>query len=305
MVLSTRFILFMATNFAILIVMALVMLLLSYFLGIPDFIRSGTFAGILAGALVYGMTGALVSLAISKWIALRETKAKIIVMPADADEAWLKSTLERLASRAGIGMPDVAIYESDDPNAFSTGMRRDHALVAVSSRLMKDMDRDQLQAVLGHEVAHIANGDMVTMTLLTGVLNAFVIFIGQYVIRGLLTSLERSGRSSVATTLGAILVTFLLQLCLGVLATAVVMAFCRHRELRADAGGAKLAGKTSMISALKRLGALEDQQPKQALPKALKAFGVHEPAGGWGAGWFLSHPPLEQRIMALEKMQAS
>lgn len=298
-----RFVLFLITNFAVLIVMSLVLGLLEV-LGVVDLSTDTVFSVLVVG-LVWGMTGAFVSLALSKWAALRLTKAKAIRAPANPDEAWLKSTVERLAGQAGIGMPDVAIYPSDEINAFSTGMYRDHALVAVSSRLMRDMNRQQLQAVIGHEVSHIANGDMVTMTLLTGVLNAFIYFFSWLVSRGLGAVLNRVGRS-IGAAIIVFLVVIFLQSALGILATLIVMAHCRRRELRADAGGAKLVGRNAMIDALKRLGTLEEGDAagnKGTLPKPLQAFGVHDHSAEGANRWFLSHPPLEERIAALQNFK--
>jgi len=227
----------------------------------------------------------------SKWTAKRMTGAQVIEQPRNADEAWLFNTVQTLAQKAGIGMPEIAVYDSPEVNAFATGARRDAALVAVSTGLLRNMRREEVEAVLGHEITHVSNGDMVTLTLIQGVVNTFVFFlsrvIGHFVDRVVLRTERGYGP-------GYYITAFLAQIVLGVLATMIVAWFSRYREFRADAGGARLAGRERMIAALDRL---RSGQPAQ-LPDQLQAFGI---AGG-GRGFmrlFASHPPLEERIAAL------
>jgi heat shock protein HtpX len=238
------------------------------------------------------VAGALVSLAISKWMAKRAMGVRVIDAPATPGEQWLLDTVRALAQQARIGMPEVGIFESAQPNAFATGPRRDSALVAVSSGLLSSMNRSEIEAVLGHEMTHVANGDMVTLTLIQGVVNTFVIFLSRIVGNIVDRSLARDNEGRGPAYLVTVLVT---QLVLGVLASMIVMWFSRQREFRADAGGARLAGREKMIAALERLQLAHDQP----LPLQLNAFGI---AGGEGASWqrlFMSHPPIEQRIAAL------
>jgi heat shock protein HtpX len=232
-------------------------------------------------------------------MARMSTGAQIIETPRNADEAWLKSAVERLARQAGVGTPDVAIYDSPVPNAFATGARRDHAMVAVSTGILQSMSREQLEGVLGHELTHVANGDMVTLTLLQGVLNTFVIFLSRIVAEIVGRAVARDDRGGGGMSYIAYFVTSLIaQILFGILASMIVMAFSRWREFRADAGGAKLAGRGKMISALQRLQAIHEPS---ALPKQLQAFGI---ADGQGVSrLFMSHPPLEERIAALQKAQ--
>jgi len=216
-------------------------------------------------------------------------------VPATPAEQWLLDTVRTLAGHAGIGMPEVGIFESAQPNAFATGPRRDSALVAVSSGLLSAMNRSEIEAVLGHEMTHVANGDMVTLTLIQGVVNTFVIFLSRIVGNIVDRSLSRDSEGRGPAYLVTVLVT---QLVLGVLASIIVMWFSRQREFRADAGGARLAGRDQMIAALERLQRAHDEP----LPSHLNAFGI---AGGEGAGWqrlFMSHPPIEQRIAALRAL---
>lgn len=246
-------------------------------------------------AAVFGFGGAFISLAISKWMAKRTTGAKVIDQPANETERWLVATVTRQAERAGIGMPEVAIFPSQAPNAFATGMNRNKALVAVSSGLLHSMDKDEVEAVLGHEIAHVANGDMVTLTLIQGVVNTFVFFlsrvIGHTVDRVVFKNERGHGPAYWITTIVA-------QIVLGILASTIVMWFSRQREFRADEGGASLAGRQKMIAALERLK--QGAAPAE-LPDQLAAFGI---AGGLGSGikkLFMSHPPLDERIEALRR----
>jgi heat shock protein HtpX len=254
--------------------------------------QGSSLGGLLGFAAFFGFSGALVSLAISKWMAKRAMGVRVIDAPATPGEQWLLDTVRALAQQARIGMPEVGIFESAQPNAFATGPRRDSALVAVSSGLLCSMNRSEIEAVLGHEMTHVANGDMVTLTLIQGVVNTFVIFLSRIVGNIVDRSLARDNEGRGPAYLVTVLVT---QLVLGVLASMIVMWFSRQREFRADAGGARRAGRAKMIAALERLQLAHDQP----LPLQLNAFGI---AGGEGASWqrlFMSHPPIEQRIAAL------
>jgi heat shock protein HtpX len=250
---------------------------------------------LLVFAAVIGFGGAFISLAISKWSAKFMTRAKVIDTPRTELEQWLVTTVKRQADMAGIGMPEVAIYDSPDVNAFATGMNRNKALVAVSTGLLRKMSRDEAEAVLGHEVAHVANGDMITLALIQGVINTFVIFIarviGHVVDRVVFRNERGHGPGFWITTIVA-------EIVLALLASIIVMWFSRQREFRADKGGAQLAGREKMIAALERLK--QTYEPSQ-LPDQIKAFGI---SGGMGRGikrLFMSHPPLDERIAALKR----
>jgi heat shock protein HtpX len=288
-----RIFLFVLTNLAVLLTLSIAMRLLGI-----DTALTRTYGLNLGAMLVYaaviGFAGSFISLAMSKWSAKFMTGAQVIDRPGNNTEAWLVDTVRRHAQRAGLGMPEVAVYDSPEMNAFATGMSRNNALVAVSTGLLSQMNADEIEAVLGHEMTHVANGDMVTMSLLQGVLNTFVIFIsrvvGYVVDRAVFRNEEGTGAGYWITAIAA-------QLLLGVLASIVLMWFSRKREFRADEGGARLAGKGKMIAALERLerGAAPSQLPDQ-----LAAFGI---AGGGGlAKLFMSHPPIEERIAALQAM---
>ena len=285
-----RIVLFLITNLAVLFVLNITMRLL----GIDRMLAQsgGNLGGLLVFAGVIGFGGALISLAMSKWSAKLMTGAQVIEQPQTAAEQWLVETVRRHAQKAGIGMPEVAIYDAPDINAFATGMNRDSALVAVSSGLLANMTRDEADAVLGHEISHVANGDMVTLALIQGVVNTFVIFlsriIGNLVDKVVFKTERGNGPAFWITSIVA-------ELVLGILASIIVMWFSRLREFRADAGGAALAGREKMIAALQRLK-LAQEQPQ--LPAQLRAFGIA--GGGHGfARLFMSHPPLEERIEAL------
>jgi heat shock protein HtpX len=288
-----RIFLLVATNFAVLAVLSVSMQLL----GIDRMLAQETglnLQGLLIMAAVLGFGGSFISLLISKWMAKRATGAHVIEVPSNMTERWLVDTVKRQAEKAGIGMPEVAVYDAPEINAFATGWNRNSALVAVSTGLLQNMSQDEAEAVLGHEVSHVANGDMVTLTLIQGVVNTFVIFlsrvVGFVVDRVLLKNERGHGPGFWITTIVA-------ELVLGILASIIVMWFSRWREFRADAGGASLAGRSRMIAALERLK-LNHEQPAQ-LPDAVKAFGI---SGGVGAGLkrlFMSHPPLDVRIAAL------
>jgi heat shock protein HtpX len=285
-----RVFLFVVTNLAILVVLGTVMCLLG--------VNSQSTLGALVIAAVFGMGGSFISLAISKWIAKRSTGAEVIDHPRDKVEAWLLQTVERQAKEAGIGMPEVAVYPSPEINAFATGMNRNKALVAVSTGLLEHLDQDEAEAVLGHEVSHVANGDMVTLALIQGVLNTFVILIARLVanlINAFLSSDDEEGEGGLGW-LGYMAVTIVLELALGILASIIVMWFSRKREFRADAGGADLAGRRKMIAALRRLQQLHE--PSQ-LPDQMAAFGINGKQSGL-TKLFMSHPPMAERIAALE-----
>lgn len=282
--------LFLATNLAILVVMGVVMTLLE-----PWLVQQGidlNHAAILIFAVLFGMGGALISLLLSKRIALKSTKARVIDKPRDATERWLVETVARQAKEAGVGMPDVAIFDAAEPNAFATGASRNNALVAVSTGLLRGMRENEVEAVLAHEVSHVANGDMVTMTLIQGVLNTFVLLLS----RVLGQIIDRAVFRGRGYGPGYFLTVIVLQIVLGILASMIVMAFSRWREFRADAGGARLAGRGNMIAALERLK--QAHQPGQ-LPESVEAFGIRGRVGQGIKRLMMSHPPLDERIRAL------
>jgi heat shock protein HtpX len=293
-----RILLFVLTNIAVL---ALLTVICKIF-GIDAWLAAGGYGGLgplLIFAAIFGFGGAFISLAMSKSIAKWTTGAHVIDKPETEQERWLLATVKQLAQKAGIGMPEVAIYDAPEMNAFATGMSRNHALVAVSTGLLQNMNRDQASAVLGHEVTHVANGDMVTMTLLQGVLNTFVIFLARVVGRVIDSAI--SGGNNRGGGLGYFAIVIVLQIVFGLLASLIVMAFSRWREFRADGGGARLAGRERMISALQRLGM---QQGANTLPKAVHAFGISgELARGIQRLW-MSHPPIEERIARLRGIAA-
>jgi len=293
-----RVVLFIATNIAILVVLFIV----TSILGVNRYLdETGTglnLTHLLIFAAILGFGGSFISLAISKWMAKRLTGAKVIDRPANEVENWLLQTVRRQASRVGIGMPEVAIFDSQAPNAFATGMKRDAALVAVSTGLLRTMNKDEVEAVLGHEISHVANGDMVTLTLIQGVVNTFVIFlsriVGHFVDRVILKNEEGHGIGFFVTTIAA-------QIIFGILASTIVMWFSRQREFRADAGGAELAGTGKMVAALEKL----QKSLQEPLPDQMSSFGINGKTGGYG--WkllFMSHPPLEHRIAALKASPA-
>jgi len=282
---------FLITNLAVLVTLSAA----AHLLGVDRFITAQgmNFTGLLGFAVVFGFGGAFISLFMSKWTARMAVGAQVIETPRTATERWLLDTVRRQAERAGIGMPEVAVYEAEDINAFATGWNRNAALVAVSTGLLQQMSADEAEAVLGHEVAHIANGDMVTLTLIQGVLNTFVIVIARLVgwfIDSVIFKQEEGPGPAYYVTF------FVLEIALGILASVVVAWFSRQREFRADHGGATLAGREKMILALERLQAA--QIPAQ-LPERVAAFGISgNGRGGW-LRYFASHPPLEARIAAL------
>lgn len=290
-----RVLLFLATNLAVIVVLGIVTRLL----GLDAwFTQQGiNYSALLIFAAIFGMGGAFISLMISKWSAKRMTGARVIEQPRNEVESWLLATVQRQAQQAGIGMPEVAIFDSPQPNAFATGANKNKSLVAVSTGLLANMNRDEIEAVLGHEVSHVANGDMVTLTLIQGVVNTFVIFAAR-VVGYVVDSALRGNREGGGIGIGYFVTTIIAEILFGILASIVVMWFSRYREFRADHGGAQLAGRHKMIAALKRL----QQSQEGALPDQLAAFGIK---GAMGKGFrrlFMSHPPLSERIAALQKL---
>lgn len=285
-----RIALFLLTNIAVLAVIAVSFRLL----GLDRMAAGGLdITSLLAMSAIIGFAGSLVSLAMSKWSAIRMMGVQLIDTPANAHEAWLVDTVRRQAEQAGIGMPDVGVFDSPEPNAFATGARRDSALVAVSTGLLRAMNRDEVEAVLAHEVSHVANGDMVTLALIQGVVNTFVVFLSRLVGHVLDRAVFRSEDGHGP---GFFITSFVAQILFGILASMIVMWFSRQREFRADAGAATLAGRGKMIAALERLRTTREPHD---LPDQLAAFGINggEPTGL--RALFLSHPPLEARIAAL------
>ncbi|WP_428101398.1 protease HtpX [Candidatus Rariloculus sp.] len=291
----SRILMLVATNVAVLIVLTIVMRLL----GLESILNAeGTqldLQSLLIFSAVIGFAGSFISLALSKWMAKRSTGAKVIESPRNELERWVLSTVQRQARTAGIGCPQVAIYESPDVNAFATGASRNNALVAVSTGLLRSMDRDSVEAVLGHEVSHVANGDMITLTLIQGVVNTFVIFLSRiigFLVDRLLFKTQRGYGP------GFFIASIVAQIILGVLASTIVMWFSRQREFRADAGGAQLAGRRKMISALRSLQRMHEPND---LPDSIAAFGISGRKRGGIRRLFASHPPLSERIEALER----
>ena len=287
-----RILLFVLTNFAVMAVL----LVTTRILGVDQFLtQNGLNMTALAGfSLVIGFGGAIISLLMSKPMAKFSTGARVINQPQTADEAWIVQTVEKFAQKAGIGMPEVAIFEGA-PNAFATGAFKNSALVAVSTGLLQSMTKEEVEAVIGHEVAHIANGDMVTMTLIQGVMNTFVVFLSRVVGYAVDSFLRRGSGSNSGPGIGYMVTTIVMDIVLGFLAAIIVSWFSRQREFRADAGAAQLMGrKQPMINALARLGGLTPGQ----LPKTMQALGI---VGSLGK-LFATHPPMEQRIEALQKL---
>jgi len=284
-----RIVLLLVTNLAVMLVLSIVLRVL----GLDQYLyaQTGTsYGGLLVASAVVGFTGAIISLLISKTMAKMSTGAHVITQPSSEAEAWLLETVRKLATTAGIGMPEVAIYEGA-PNAFATGAFKNSALVAVSTGLLQSMNKEEVEAVLGHEIAHVANGDMVTLTLIQGVVNTFVFFfariIGTIVDKAVFKTERGTGPGYFITVIVA-------QIVLGILASMIVAWFSRHREFRADAGSAKYLGTPSpMVNALRRLGGLEPGE----LPKSMNGFGITDKAGIMAL--LATHPPIEKRIAAL------
>jgi len=287
-------VLFLITNLAIIVVLSIVLNLL----GIESILDEQgigiDISSLIIFAAVLGFGGSFISLAISKWTAKRLTGARVIKSPGSDTEAWLLQTVRRQAEKAGIGMPEVAIYESPDVNAFATGMRRNNALVAVSTGLLRSMNRDEAEAVLAHEISHVANGDMVTLALIQGVVNTFVIvlsrLVGHLVDRVVFKTERGHGPAFFITSI-------LAQVVFGILASIIVFWFSRQREFRADAGGARLAGREKMVSALEKL---QRSVNRPHLPDQMAAFGISGRMKQGISGLFMTHPPLEERIEALK-----
>jgi heat shock protein HtpX len=296
-----RILLFLLTNAAVLLLISI----LFHVLGLGDYMHQRgvplSLDSLLLSSAVIGMSGSFVSLAMSKWMAKKSMGVHVIDQPANQTEAWLVDTIRRQSQRLGIGMPEVGIFNTPEPNAFATGMSKNNSLVAVSTGLLQRMNPDEIEAVLGHEMSHVANGDMVTMGLLQGVVNTFVYFfasIAGYVVDRVLLRSDDDDRSGYGP--GYYITQMVAQLLLSVIATMIVMWFSRRREFRADAGGAQLAGRTKMVEALR---ALQRAHEPHDLPGEMAAFGI---SGGMGSGFsklFLSHPPLEERIAALQNQR--
>ncbi|MDA3875985.1 MAG: protease HtpX [Halothiobacillus sp.] len=292
-----RIFLFLATNLAVMLILSVAWFVISQVFGLGstmDYRGGGiNYTSTLVLSAVFGFGGSIISLLISKWMAKRSVGAQVIVQPSNEAERWLLQTVERQAKLAGIGMPEVAIYDSPEINAFATGASRNNALVAVSTGLLANMTRDEAEAVLGHEIGHVANGDMITLTLIQGVVNTFVIFfariVGYFVDRVLLKNENGPGIGFFVTTIAA-------EMVFGVLASVIVMWFSRQREFRADEAGARFASRQKMISALERLK-LNYETPAQ-LPSQMTAFGISGHGSALGR-LFMSHPPLDERIAAL------
>ncbi len=282
-----RILLFLATNMAVLVVFNIILSLTG--------IQAQDATGLLLMAALFGFSGSLISLFLSKTMALCAVGAEVIKQPRNDMERWLVNTVRSQAERANLPMPDVAIYHSEDVNAFATGPSKNNSLVAVSTGLLRAMTQDEAEAVLAHEVAHIKNGDMVTMTLLQGVLNTFVIFVSRMIAK--VVSSNRDGESSTGIYF---LVSMVLEILFGFLASMIAMWFSRYREFRADAGSAELVGKHKMIAALQRLQRLHEPQE---LEGQLAAFAINGKRGGLAA-LFMSHPPLEKRIAALQQLDS-
>ena len=291
-----RIFLFLLTNLAVVLVLSVI----AHLFGLDQYMsaRGGDLGGLLAFAALFGFGGALISLFLSKWMAKRTMGVVVIETPNTTQQQWLVNAVRAHAERVGIAMPEVGIFESPQPNAFATGANRNKALVAVSTGLLQNMRQNEVDAVLGHEIAHVANGDMVTLTLIQGVVNTFVIFFAR-IIGGIVDKAlngDREGRG-----MGYFIAVMVAEMVLGVLASIIVLWFSRQREFRADAGGAHLAGRENMIAALERL----KQGVEAPLPDQMRAFGI---GGGTSSGLgrlFMSHPPLDERIAALRAASAA
>jgi len=291
-----RIFLFIVTNLAVLVLLSLVIFVIERVFGVR--LSQGGLGSLLVFAAVFGFGGALISLALSKWTAKRLMGVRVIGQPQSDVEVWLVETVRRLASQARIGMPEVGIFDAEEMNAFATGARRDAALVAVSTGLLRGMSRPQAEAVMGHEISHVANGDMVTLALLQGVLNTFVIFLAR-IIGGLVDrAVFRNDREE--SGIGFFLTTMVAQIVLGILAGMIVSWYSRQREFRADRGGANLAGTGNMISALEAL----KHSHGEPMPQQMQAFGINTGKTGGFMRLFMSHPPLDERIAALRTASA-
>ena len=287
-----RIFLFIVTNIAVLALLSLVLFVVENVFGV-HLMQGGT-GGLLVFAAIFGFGGSLISLALSKWTAKRMMGVRVIDAPQSELERWLVGTIKRLADQSHLGMPQVGIFDAEEMNAFATGARRNAALVAVSSGLLRNMSRTQVEAVLGHEITHVANGDMVTLALLQGVLNTFVIFLAR-IIGGIVDrAILRNDRQD--SGIGFFLTTMLAQFVLGILASVIVCWYSRRREFRADRGGADLAGTGNMIDALQML----KRSQGEPMPQQLQAFGINTGAAHGIMRIFMTHPPLDERIAALK-----
>lgn len=291
-----RVALFLATNLAIIVVLSIALRMFGFTGYLDEQGVDLNYNAVLLFAAIFGMGGSFISLLISKWTAKRLTGAQVIQQPRNEMESWLFATVQRQAQQAGIGMPEVAIYDSPEPNAFATGANKNNALVAVSTGLLQRMERDEVEAVLGHEVSHVANGDMVTLALVQGVVNTFVIFLSRvigHIVDRVVFKVERGHGPAFWIT------AIISEIILGILASIIVFWFSRYREFRADHGGATLAGRQKMIAALERLRSMQTGP----LPDQMAAFGI---AGSVSRGikrLFMTHPPIGERIAALQRMQ--
>ena len=294
-----RILLYVMTNLAVVLVLGVVL----HVLGVEGWLYqrgvNTNLGALLTFAAAFGFGGSFISLAISKWMAKMTTGARVITAPSDEREAWLLETVHRQAQAAGVRPPEVAIFPSAAPNAFATGMSKNAALVAVSEGLLQGMRKDEIEAVLAHEMSHVANGDMVTMSLLQGVLNTFVIFFARVVAMVVDSALgARNERGS--TGIGYFMTYIVLEILFGIVASILAMSFSRWREYRADRGGAKLAGRDDMIAALRRL---ESMHTPSGLPQSLAAFGIKGDRAGGLRALLMSHPPIEKRIEALQQLE--
>jgi heat shock protein HtpX len=287
-----RIFLFIVTNLAVLALLSVVIFVIEQVFGVR--LAGGGLGGLLVFAAVFGFGGALISLALSKWTAKRMLGVRVISTPQSDSESWLVATVKRLADRVGIACPEVGIFEAEEMNAFATGARRNAALVAVSSGLLRSMSRAQAEAVLGHEISHVANGDMVTLALLQGVLNTFVIFLARLIGNVVDRAVFKNDRGE--SGIGFFLTTMVAQVVLGIFASMIVSWYSRRREFRADRGGADLAGTGSMIEALQVL----KRSHGEPMPPQMQAFGINTGGADGFMRLFMSHPPLDARIAALQ-----
>jgi heat shock protein HtpX len=290
-----RIFLFLVTNLAVVALLSLVIFIIERVFGVR--LAGGGTGGLLVFAAVMGFGGALISLALSKWTAKRMMGVQVITAPQTEAERWLVSTVKRLADQAHVGMPEVGVFDAAEMNAFATGARRNAALVAVSSGLLRNMSRPQIEAVLGHEMSHVANGDMVTLALLQGVLNTFVIFLARIIGSIIDRALFKNEREE--SGIGFFLTTMVAQIVLGILASMIVSWYSRRREFRADRGGADLAGTGSMIAALEAL----KRSHGEPMPPQMQAFGINTGSTSGFMRLFMSHPPLDERIAALQTQE--
>ena len=290
-----RIFLFLVTNLAVLALLTLVIFIIQSVFGVR--LTGGGLGGLLVFAAVCGFGGALISLALSKWTAKRMMGVRVITTPQSDLEGWLIATIKRLADQVHIGMPEVGIFDAAEMNAFATGARRNAALVAVSTGLLRGMSRPQIEAVLGHEISHVANGDMVTLALLQGVLNTFVIFLARIIGSIVDRALFRNDRQE--SGIGFFLTTLAAQIVLGIFASMIVSWYSRRREYRADRGGANLAGTGKMIAALEVL----KRSQGEPMPPQMQAFGINTGSTGGFMRLFMTHPPLDERIAALQSQE--